>query len=146
MNDTELLGSIRNLYETVDPPPPSIARSAIDYFDLHYVDAIVARLVYDSAEGLVGVRSTTTTREMSYVAGDITLDLMAEQRADGIMLVGQISPAAEVTVTIVQGNAIRRTRTDSFGRFNLVGLDRDSLRLSTDHGLVVADITLTGGP
>lgn len=146
MDDNELLGAIRTLYETVDPPPPSIAQRAIDHFDLHYVDAIVAKLVYDSADSLVGVRSTTTTREVSYLAGEVTLDLMAEHAPGGIRLVGQISPPVEVAVVVTQGSTTSLTQTDALGRFAIDGLDRRPLRLTTDHGLNVADITATNLP
>lgn len=146
MDDNELLGAIRTLYATVDPPPPSIAQAALDHFDLHYVDAIVARLVYDSADSLVGVRSTTTTREVSYVAGDTTLDLMAEPAASGIRLVGQISPAEEVAILVVQGGVTYRARTDALGRFAIDGLDRSPLTLTTDRGLTVTGITATNLP
>lgn len=146
MDDNELLGAIRTVYETADPPPPSIALRATDHFDLHYVDAMVAQLVYDSAESLVGVRTTTTTREVSYVAGDVTLDLMAERVADGIRLVGQISPPAEVEIVVVQGNSTSRTQTDGLGRFVVNGLDRRPMRLNTNHGLIVADIAATDLP
>lgn len=146
MDDNELLRAIGILFDTVDPPPLLIAQRALDHFDLHHVDAIVAQLVYDSADGLVGVRSTATTREVSYVAGEVTLDLMAERTTGGIRLVGQISPQAEVAIVVVQGDTTLRTRTDELGRFAVNGLDLRPLQLSTDHGLRVDGITATNLP
>lgn len=143
MNDTVLLTSLRAFYAAVDPPPPSIAQRALDHFDLHHVDAIVARLVYDSADGLVGVRSTSTstTRELSYQAGSDLVDLMVEAGPDGVVLFGQLTPARITDVTITQGDRIHSTRTDVLGRFRVVGLSDTPITLKL-RGVVITDIDI----
>lgn len=133
--DEELLARLRRLAAELDPPPDHVlaaARSAILTRDL---DSELAALVADSAadqSAYEPVRSSATETDMrllTFVAGDVHVDLEVTEHGDRVDLVGMLSGASPEGCVIEYASGARHpVEVDSLGRFLAAGLERGVVR------------------
>jgi hypothetical protein len=115
-DDAELLAALAHTFDVIDPPPEHVLASAREAFVWQSIDAALAELVYDSeASADLAVRGTET-REVTFRAPGIEVEVMvvSEQHRS---LVGQVVPAQETDVQLLHGGGSATTRTDALGRF-----------------------------
>jgi hypothetical protein len=103
--------------EEVDPVPDFVVAAAKDAFIWRTIDAELAELVFDSSDGLVGVRSQETARQVTFRAPGVEIEMMMLAEG-GRRLVGQLVPPQQATVELRHGTALRETATDAVGRFS----------------------------
>jgi hypothetical protein len=94
----------------------ALARTA---FQLRDLDEELAQLVHDSLqdESVLVRHETTLNRLLSYVSSRLGLDV--ELDADGLTLMGVVTPAGPAEVEIETATTIDRTRADDLGRFRV---------------------------
>ncbi|MFA9431096.1 hypothetical protein [Egicoccus sp. AB-alg2] len=117
--DEALLAELRRVARSLDPVPADAvlaARSALAHLRL---DAELAELVHDSetAPEPVGVRGQGTSRQLSFQAGIVEIDLEILVEGERRRLVGQCVPATALEITVRQPQGERSTVTDDLGRF-----------------------------
>ncbi|MDX1511833.1 MAG: hypothetical protein R3249_10835 [Nitriliruptorales bacterium] len=117
----DLLAHLRDLAAVADPIPEDVtlaARSAIAWLTM---DAELAELTLDSQDDkeLAGTRSvgTEASRRVTFEAGDHAIDLEVSPQDDGLLVIGQCSPATELLVIVHTPSSSVQLMTDELGRF-----------------------------
>jgi len=115
--DQEVLAKLREGLRSSDPTPSDIAEFAKAAFEWRGIDAELAELDFDSVEGdqLQGVRSTATSRMISFQAGQWMLDVEYDEATGRLM--GHISPQSSFTVELHTSGALFSVESDELGRF-----------------------------
>jgi hypothetical protein len=119
----DLAAELRTALERVDPLPPLVGRAARSALTWRRVDAELAELLADSADGselLAGARrGVAAVRAVTFRAERLTIDVQISPGGDRLQtLLGQLSPPVAATVEIQQaGGATESTTTDGAGRF-----------------------------
>lgn len=144
-DDDRLLDLLTRALSQADPVPEHAVEAARASFTWRTIDAELAELVYDSAgEELVGVRSAEATRQVTFRAPGIEIEVMVME--DGVRrLVGQLVPPQQATVELRCGGSVRDSATDSLGRFTFtdVGTGPAQITIVTADGTkVVTDWVL----
>ena len=76
-DDDRLLDLLTRALSQADPVPEHVVEAARASFTWRTIDAELAELVYDSAgEELVGVRSAEATRQVTFRAPGIEIEVM----------------------------------------------------------------------
>lgn len=115
--DAELLAALAQVFERIDPLPEHVIASARDVFVWQSLDAELAELVYDSkAQDSTLVRGSDTTRELTFRAPDIEVEVMVVSEPDR-SLIGQVVPAQQTDVELLHRAGTATTTTDALGRF-----------------------------
>lgn len=132
-HDEALTDRLRAALAAADPVPPTILAAANAAFTWRTIDAELAELVSDSALAHeVGVRSTGTTRRITFRAGGIEVDiLIADERE--MRLMGQLVPSGAARVELQTPHQVRETTTDDLGRFSFADLPAGSVRLLVER-------------
>jgi hypothetical protein len=116
-SDDHMITEIGMMLEQADPVPDMVTEYAKAGYGWRDLDAELAELVFDSAEaGLVGVRGSDTTRQMTFRAPGVEIEvevLSTENRR----IIGQLVPPQELTVELRHGDQVIETTSDSLGRF-----------------------------
>jgi len=115
--EREVLAKLRDGLHQSDPAPSDIAEFAKAAFAWRGIDADLAELDFDSIEEdqLQGVRSTATTRMVSFQAGQWMLDIEFDEGTGRLM--GHISPQSSYTVELHTSGALFSVESDELGRF-----------------------------
>lgn len=115
--DEEMLENLREGLLSSDPTPSDIAEFAKAAFEWRGIDADLAELDFDSVEDdqLQGVRSTATSRMISFQAGQWMLDVEYDEATR--RLIGHISPQSPYTVELHTSGALFSLESDDLGRF-----------------------------
>lgn len=103
----------------LDPVPSDAFEAAIASFSWRNLDAELADLVFDSAAAsaeLVGVRSTRVSRQLTFEAPHLAVELEVDDQAD-CALVGQLVPPDSAEVEICSPGASLSLHADQRGRF-----------------------------
>jgi hypothetical protein len=103
----------------VDPVPAADLEAAIVALDFRSMDAELARLVFDSALDdleLAGVRSTGNSRQLTFEATDLVVELEVDVHADS-PLVGQLVPPGSAEIEIRSLGTSVMVEADERGRF-----------------------------
>ena len=137
--DKRLLAELSAALDATDPVPARVIESAKESFTWRTIDAELAELVFDSAEGqLAGVRGVDGTRQVTFKAPAIEIEVAII--SDGSRrLVGQLVPALEGTVELRFEEETHTTEADHLGRFSFedVPLGPISLRVALPDGALV---------
>ncbi len=116
-DDDRFITEIGMMLEQADPVPEMVTEYAKAGYGWRDLDAELAELVFDSAEaGLVGVRGSDTTRQMTFRAPGVEIEvelLSAENRR----IIGQLVPPQALTVELRHVDRAIVTTSDSLGRF-----------------------------
>ena len=111
-----LLGAALDRSEAV---PGEAVAAAYDAVELDSLQEELAALVFDSADetALAAMRAVDVeTRLLSFVNDHLTLDV--ELHANGLTLVGQLTPAGDQTLDIERfDGSLVSAEVDEFGRF-----------------------------
>jgi hypothetical protein len=134
-----LLGAALAHYEVVPDDALAAAYAAVDLDSLHEE---LADLVFDSADesALAAMRAVDVeTRLLSFVNDHLTLDV--ELHADGLTIVGQLTPAGDQSLDVERfdGSSVP-AEVDEFGRFR-VNVPHGPIRLRVVGRLVTPWIT-----
>lgn len=116
--DQEIQNLLAEALQSADPVPDHVLTAAKEAFAWRTIDTELAELVYDSSlEGLVGIRSSETARQVTFRAPGVEIEVMV--MAEGTRrIVGQLVPPQKATVEIHIENVVRETGTDGLGRFS----------------------------
>ncbi len=104
-----------------DPVPASVRSGALWVHEWLNMDAELAELTFDSAEGreLAGVRSAGSLRELTFVADGYTLELEIEPGPRTALVSGTIDPAADGSVQLVVGGEVFAADIDQHGAYSV---------------------------
>lgn len=113
-----LTAGLRN----ADPAPSDISDFAKAVYGWRSIDAELATMAFDSsaAGALSGVRSSVTTRMISFESDNWTVDI--EFNAERGRLVGQVEPARRVHLELRTSKGTLEQEADEAGRFAFEGL------------------------
>jgi hypothetical protein len=116
VSDDELLALVGRALRTADPVPDEVREGARAAWTWRTIDEELATLVFDSAAELTGVRSEDTSRQLTFRAPGMEIEVMVVDDATR-RLVGQLVPPGAFTVTLLAGDAEVPQATDRLGRF-----------------------------
>jgi hypothetical protein len=135
----ELLGQA---LVAADPAPDHAVQAAKEAILWRTIDGELAKLVFDSAnQPLTGVRSSDTTRQVTFRAPGVEIEMMLMAEG-GRRLVGQLVPPQSATVELRHNDQVRETGTDSLGRFTFDGVPSGPVRIevtTVDGGKVITE-------
>jgi len=85
--------------------------------------------VFDSAIGLVGVRSDDVDRHVTFRAPGVEIEVVVIEEGRR-RLVGQLVPPSVATIELVGADDVRSVQTDRLGRFTFDDLPPGRVRLA----------------
>jgi hypothetical protein len=123
----------------VDPVPRHVIAGAVGAYTWRTIDQELADLVFDSATELTGVRDHSGTRQLTFQAPGLEIEVMVADPATR-RLVGQLVPARSATVRLEGTESVLERESDRFGRFTFDGAPSGPIRLtvSTPDGPAVS--------
>jgi len=134
--DDQLIAELSTALDATDPVPERFVEAAKQTFTWRTIDAELAELVFDSAEGeLVGVRGGDATRQVTFQSPAFEIEVAII--SDGSRrLVGQLVPPVESEIELRFGESSQTTNSDSLGRFSFedVPLGPISLKVALPGG------------
>jgi hypothetical protein len=127
--ENRLLDLLGQALRAHDPVPEHVLDGARAAFTWRTIDAELAELVYDSATESAGVRSTDSTRQVTFQAPGVEIEVMVIENGNR-RIVGQLVPPAEVTVQLTSGDTVVDASTDRLGRFTFHDVEPGPVRLT----------------
>ena len=127
-----------------DPVPRHVIAAARGAFTWRTIDQELADLVFDSATELTGVRDHGGTRQLTFQAPGLEIEVMVADPATR-RLVGQLVPARAATVRLEGTESVLEQEADRFGRFTFDGAPAGPVRLTVgapDGAAVTTDWVL----
>ena len=126
----EMENELRSFFRRNDPVPGEVTEFAQAALGWRRLDADLAELLADSAlQTDMALARGEGSRALSFRAPELTVDI---EIADGTLL-GQLAPAAELTVELQDGdgNVVATASSDALGRFRFAyaGEGRHRLRI-----------------
>jgi len=121
--------ALRSVPDIKDPAremaPASVLEGARWIHDWHNMDADLAQLTFDSHESpeLVGVRSASSLRQLTFVSDDYEIAIDIEPGPSGVSLTGTVSPVVGGSIEILVGGVAHRGAIDHLGAFVLDNVD-----------------------
>jgi hypothetical protein len=129
MDDDQLLEVLGRALRVADPVPSAVTEFAKAGFAWRDIDAELAELVFDSAtEELVGVRSESDTREVTFRAPGVEIEV-AVLSEDARRIVGQLVPPQAVQIELRYGAERRSATSDDLGRFTFLDVPTGPISL-----------------
>jgi hypothetical protein len=133
------LDNLRRIVRDVDPVPDEVFAAARAAIITRELDAELAALVADSAAmedelRFDPVRTASTeaadTRLLSFDGGGVRVELEVSGPADQLMVVGQVTGAADRGCVLEQADGrVHDVELDSLGRFLITGVTSGPARL-----------------
>lgn len=135
-DDDELEQELRRAERLLDPVPAHLARGAVDMFDLQAIDAELAALVFDSAdaESAAAVRGSGQPRLLTFLAGDLSIELELTGTALERGISGQLIPAQPAEIEIRFGGQRLAATADELGRFAVTSAGSGPISLRVRSG------------
>lgn len=133
-DDDALLHELGQVLRRLTEPPAEVLAAARGLYDLRELDAELAALTYDSMldDASTGTRATGGPRILTFVAGELTIEVEVDPSPWARRLLGQLVPAqaAELELRTADGTSLTAATADEWGRF-VLGLpsDRQAVRL-----------------
>ena len=134
-DDDDLTGRLTRLLGGADPAPEAVLAAARDALLWRDPDAALATLVADSATEAAGVRGDAS-RMITFVGGDIVIDVEVGEVGQRLHLVGQVAPPGPVELVVEQPGGTVPVVTDALGRFTVEAVAPGLTRFvctSSDH-------------
>ena len=134
-SDDMILRLIGDYYESVDPIPAELTLGARAALAMRDFESELAELTFDSSQTTVealGVRSTAAVRMLSFGIGDRSVELEVTESEGGVVLIGQIDPAAAATIKVQQPGHAVAVAADTLGTFRVEGLSTGPLSLRVE--------------
>ena len=148
--DLELLGTLGDIYDVLDPMPaflPDMVLFALAAADL---DGEVARLV-DAESTPVGARAAAeveVARRITFSSAHLTVMISVESTGPGEFRVdGWAAPGASLAVAVRAGDRLLHTECDETGRFSLQAVPAGPVQFTltptagSDPAITVAVLT-----
>ncbi len=129
LSDDRLADLLGQALQAMDPIPDHVVEGARAAFTWRTIDAELAELVFDSASGLVGVRSDDVDRQVTFRAPGVEIEVVVIEEGRR-RLVGQLVPPSVATIELVGGDEVRSAQTDRLGRFTFDDLPPGPVRLA----------------
>jgi hypothetical protein len=141
-DDTRLLNELRDLVERIDPVPEGVKHAARGSFTWRTIDAELAQLAYDSAVDealLASVRSSSTSRLLTFETPSLTIELELEPQGATSRVRGQLAPPQTAQVAVRHAGGTAQAEADQIGCFTAEGIAHGplSLRCELADGAVV---------
>ena len=145
IEDEDLLGELRSLFNRLDPVEPWVLEQARAAYTWRTVDAELAELTFDSLldRDLAGsVRDSGTTARAPRLLGfgavvdgeDVAVEVEVDQGSGVPTLVGQILPPAVAVVEVQSADgSVGVVHADDLGRFRVRPVPSGPLRLRVRH-------------
>ena len=137
--DEALAAELAAALQATDPVPERFVDAAKESFTWRTIDAELAELIFDSAEGeLVGVRGVDGTRQVTFQAPGVEIEVAII--SDGSRrLVGQLVPAVRSHVELHFGDQAIVAESDDLGRFSFenVPLGPISIKVELADGATI---------
>jgi hypothetical protein len=129
--DLEMLGSIRELFQTADPMPADLPERIRFSLALRDLETELARLVADEAdEPLLAARGAEHSRTITFDSASLTIMIRIDANADGTARVdGWLAPAQSRDVEMKTATENLRVSSDEQGRFAFVSVPRGTAQL-----------------
>lgn len=116
-SDSELISLLRDGLQQSDPVPDDVTGFAKAAFGWRQIDAELAALTFDSEVATpAAVRSSATTRMVSFEVGEWTIEMEYDPAAN--RLLGQVTPETQLSVELHTSAEPKRTDSDARGRFD----------------------------
>lgn len=116
-SDDELIDLLHNALAELDHVPRHVVEAARAAFEWRTVDAELAALLYDSSTNQpAGVRAETASRQLSFAADGVEIEILVRDSELEPRLDIQIVPPAIMTIQIRDGQTATTTTTDELGR------------------------------
>ena len=131
-NDDALQELLGIALRQADPVPRHVVAAARGAFTWRTIDQELADLVFDSATELTGVRDHGGTRQLTFQAPGLEIEVMVADPATR-RLVGQLVPARPATVRLEGTESVSEQEADRFGRFTFDGAPPGPLRITVSE-------------
>jgi hypothetical protein len=134
----EVLGSA---LRDADPVPRNVIAAARGAWTWRTIDQELADLVFDSATELTGVREHGGTRQLTFRAPGLEIEVMVADPTTR-RLVGQLVPSRTATVRLEGAENALEQAVDRFGRFTFDSAPPGPVRLTvsgSDGAAVTTD-------
>ncbi len=128
LTDDDLLDLLGHALDAADPVPDHVLEGARAAFTWRTIDTELAELVFDSSKELAGVRAEDSSRQVTFKAPGVEIEVMVIENGTR-RLVGQLVPPAMHTVELVGADAVHSVETDRLGRFTFDALEPGPVRL-----------------
>ena len=128
-NDDALQEVLGIALQQADPVPRHVIAAARGAFTWRTIDQELADLVFDSAMELTGVRDHGGTRQLTFQAPGLEIEVMIADPATR-RLVGQLVPARSATVRLEGTDTVIEQEADRFGRFTFDGAPAGPVRIT----------------
>ena len=130
--DDALAAEVRRVAALADPVPDRWREVASASFAWMAVDAVPARLAYDSRSTRAGSAggaqlSGAAPRELRYAAGSLAVEVELDVGADKIRALGRVVPGRRAEVVALWPGGEREATSDSGGTFRFDELPRGPL-------------------
>jgi hypothetical protein len=123
--DERLLGALRTVVGMADPVPTDVVEAAKASLTWRSIDAELAELAYDSLldDGLlVGTRSETAPRSLTFEAAGVTVEVEVVDVGAQRRLLGQLVPPGPADIQVRHSGGLIRVGADEVGRFTAAGV------------------------
>lgn len=131
LDDEQLLDLLGRTLAATDPVPDGVIAGALGAETWRTIDAELAELVFDSALEATGTRAAgpgADTREVTFRAGDVEIELLVPDSPDG-HLEGQVVPALGDRAELVSLSGAGTAPVDELGRFRFTSVPTGPVRL-----------------
>ena len=128
-SDDALQALLGRALRTTEPVPDRVLAGARAAWTWRTIDEELAELVFDSAAELTGVRSEDTTRQLTFRAPGLEIEVMVVDDASR-RVVGQLIPPGDFTVRLAVADDRLEASTDRLGRFAFEGVAPGPVRIS----------------
>ena len=132
-DDDSLLHLLGQALSQADPVPDRVTRVALGALAWRTIDAELAALAFDSGMEPAGARSDEVTRQITFAAPDLEIEVMVVPNG-GRRLVGQLVPPRVATVGLTCGDQELETTSDDLGRFRFEDVRSGPTRLTVSGG------------
>lgn len=127
-DDDRLIELLGRALREADPVPEHVLEGARAAFTWRTIDTELAELVFDSARELAGARADEASRQITFQAPGVEIEVMVID--DGMRrLVGQLVPPSMKRIELVGADSVHSTDTDRLGRFSFDELAPGPVRL-----------------
>jgi hypothetical protein len=132
VRDLEILGSLVDLYDRLDPMPEMLPDVVLFGLQIADLDAEMARLVDSelSLSGAAGTRSVEHAKRITFTSESLTVMISVEQQPDRTLrLDGWAAPGGQLRAELRTDDSVLTVRCDDSGRFVFESVPTGSVQL-----------------
>lgn len=132
VRDLEILGSLVDLYDLLDPMPDMLPDVVLFGLQIADLDAEMARLVDSelNLSGTAGTRSVEHARRITFTSESLTVMISVEQQPDHLLRMdGWAAPGGQLRAELRTDASVLTTSCDDTGRFVFESVPSGSVQL-----------------